>query len=79
MFSRDFLKLFKKKPQNGVEYWTHFIHKSIQNSKKKAATKWDSRLQRPMYVSMMLEEIADEMSSKLGKVIQLQTIQQIEK
>ena len=79
MFSRAFLQLFKKKPQNPVEYWTHFIYKTIQKSKKKASSQWDSHLQRPMYVSILMEEMADEMSQRLGQVVHIETIQQIEK
>ena len=65
-------------PLNGAEYWREFIHKSIEKYKKMDGSKWDSQFKRPSYMCHMIEDISDEMSIRIGQIVQVATIRELE-
>lgn len=64
---------------NGVDFWKDYISYSIAQAKKNSTEKWDRTTKRPMFMARMIEDIADEMSVRVGKVVYIHEIQQIEK
>ena len=83
------MKFFKKnfftfiyrnaKSFDGVDFWKNYISYSINQAPKKSTEKWDKTKKRPMFITHMMEDIADEMSVRVGKVVYIHEIQQIEK